>query len=607
MNRRDMMQSGAAASALVMLARLGTARAQAATASAEDRRLAALFDAMMRQMLDRSPETVTTLGLDKGARAAAKGRLDDRSLAAWEGDKRQTATWLAALNRIDVAGLTGLNRWNHASVLFSTQVQDEIYRTVATVGTPYAVSQLTGCYQTVPDFLDSQHSIETAADAKAYLARLEAFATALDQESEQVRHDVALGVIPPDFILTKALIQLRVLHDAPADQANLVQSLVRRTAAKGIAGAWRARAATIYTARVQPALSRQIALLESLQPKAVHAAGVARLPKGAELYRTMLRYYTTSAMGPEDIHRTGLDLITQQSAQIDAILSARGLSQGSVGQRLRALYDDPQYRYPNTDPGKETLIADLNKLVVTMQARLPAWFGTLPKTPLTIRRVPKATEAGAPGGYYQSGTLDGKRPGAYYINLRDTAEVPRWTLPTLTYHEGIPGHHLQGTLALEAGLPDIRKVQFFSGYGEGWALYAEELAVEMGAYADDPLGHVGQLHDAMFRAVRLVVDSGMHAMGWSREKAIAFFTDTLGDPDTSATTEVERYCIWPGQACSYMLGKLDWLRLRDKARTALGPRFDIRRFHDAGLLPGAMPLTVLDQCIDAYIAASLKH
>ncbi|WP_343615122.1 DUF885 family protein [Novosphingobium sp.] len=602
MNRRDMMQSGAAASALVMLARLGTARAQTVTTSAEDQRLATLFDAMMKQALDRSPETVTSLGLDKGARLAAKSRLDDRSLAAWESDKKQTALWLARLRAIDVAKLTGLNRWNHASVLFSTQVQDETYRTFPTIGTPYAVSQLTGCYQQVPDFLDSQHTIESADDAKAYLARLDAFATALDQESAQVRHDVALGVIPPDFILTKALIQLKALRDVPADQANLVQSLVRRTAAKGIAGDWQARATAIYTKSIQPALSRQIALLESLQPKAVHTAGVARLPKGADLYRVMLRSYTTSTMGPEEIHRTGLELITQQSAQIDTILSAQGLSEGSVGQRLRKLYDDPQYRYPNTDPGKETLIADLNKLVVKMQARLPEWFGTLPKTPLTIRRVPKATEAGAPGGYYQSGSLDGTRPGAYYINLRDTAEVPRWTLPTLTYHEGIPGHHLQGTLALEAGLPEIRKVQFFSGYGEGWALYAEELAVEMGAYADDPLGHVGQLHDAMFRAVRLVVDSGMHAMGWSREKAITFFTDTIGDPETMATTEVERYCTWPGQACSYMLGKLDWLRLRAKAKAALGPRFDIRKFHDAGLLPGAMPLTVLDQCIDAYIA-----
>jgi uncharacterized protein (DUF885 family) len=598
MNRRDLIQSAAATT---MVLALGTARAQAASNSAEDTRLIALFDAMMKQMLDRSPETVTSLGLDKGPRASAKSRLDDRSLAAWEGDKRQTALWLKALQQIDVVRLTGLNRWNHASILFSTQMQDDINRAIPTIGAPYAVSQLTGCYQQVPDFLDSQHTIEKLEDAQAYLARLEAFATALDQESEQVRHDVALGVVPPDFILAKALIQLRALRDMPVEKANLVQSLVRRTAEKGIGGNWQGRAGAIYGGKIQPALDRQITLLEGLKAHAVHTAGVARLPHGAELYRLSLKSYTTSTMGPEEIHRTGMALIAEQNAQIDVILKARGLSQGTVGQRVRSLFEDPQYRYPNTDPGKEVLIADLNKLVAQMQARLPQWFGTLPKMPLTIKRVPKATEAGAPGGYYMSGSLDGTRPGAYYINLRDTAEVPRWTLPTLTYHEGIPGHHLQGTLALEAGLPEIRKTQFFSGYGEGWALYAEQLAVEMGAYADDPLGHVGQLHDSIFRAVRLVVDSGMHAKGWSREQAVQFYTETLGDPESVAVTEVERYCVWPGQACSYMLGKLDWLRLREKAKAALGPKFDIRQFHDAGLLPGAMPLTVLDQRIDDYI------
>jgi uncharacterized protein (DUF885 family) len=274
-----------------------------------------------------------------------------------------------------------------------------------------------------------------------------------------------------------------------------------------------------------------------------------------------------------------------------------------VGQRLRALYDDPKYRYPNTDAGKDKLIADLNLKVAAVQARLPAYFGTLPKAKLDIRRVPKFTEAGAPGGYYEPGTLDGTRNGAYYINLRDTAEVPNWTLPTLTFHEGIPGHHLQGSLAMENHLPLIRKTQWFSGYGEGWALYAEQLAVEMGMYDDDPLGHVGQIHDSLFRAVRLVVDSGIHSKGWSREQAIKYYVETLGDQDASATTEVERYCVWPGQACSYMLGKLDWLRLRAKAKTALGPKYDIRQFHDAGLLPGAMPLAVLDRVIDGYIAA----
>ena len=267
------------------------------------------------------------------------------------------------------------------------------------------------------------------------------------------------------------------------------------------------------------------------------------------------------------------------------------------------MYDDPKFRYPNTDAGKEKLIADLNKKVQAIRAKLPEYFATLPKANVIITRVPKYIEAGAPGGYYQNPSLDGKRPGRYYINLRDTAEVPSWTLPTLTFHESIPGHHLQGSIQQEADLPLIRKLTGFTAYVEGWALYAEQLAVEIGMYKDDPFGHIGQLHDAMFRGVRLVVDSGMHAMKWSREQAIKYFTDTIGDPEASATTEVERYCVWPGQACSYMVGKLTFLRLREKAKKALGSRFDLREFHDAVLLCGAVPLTVLETVVDEYIAS----
>jgi len=612
MDRRHLLKAGAAGAGLATLATFGHARAAAPasspattpTGSAEDQRLDALFETMLAEQLAQSPETATGLGVDSGAQAGAKSRLDDRSIQAWEANKARTARDLAALRTIDPAKLTGNNRWNHASILYSTQVSDAMNRTFATVGSPYVVSQLTGSYQQIPDFLDSQHTIANAGDADAYLSRLDAFATAIDQDSMAVRHDAAAGVVPPDFILAKALTQLKALRDVPPAQSNLVVSITRRTAEQNIAGPWQERAQAIVAKRVQPALDRQIALVESLAAKAVHTAGVARLPKGEELYRLSLQSYTTSDMAPEEIHRTGLELIAQQSAQVDAILKSQGYTKGSVGQRLRGLYDDPKFRYPNTDAGKDKLLADLNIQVKAMEARLPQYFGTLPKTPLDIRRVPKATETGAPGGYYQNGSLDGTRPGAYYINLRDTAEVPSWTLPTLTYHEGVPGHHLQLSLAQEAGLPTLRKIQFFSGYGEGWALYAEQLAVEMGVYENDPLGHVGQLHDSIFRAVRLVVDSGMHAKGWSREQAVKFYTDTIGDPETMAITEVERYCVWPGQACSYMLGKLDWLRLRDKARAALGSRFDIRAFHDAGLLPGAMPLPVLDQCIDAYIAAA---
>lgn len=603
MDRRDLLMSGAGAGLLFAIG--GAARAQGeASATAEEARLARVFDEMMTETLDRSPETVTMLGLDHGDRAAAKFKLDDRSLDAWRGDIARNTAQLARLRTVTPARLKGLSRSNYASVLYTTALQEEINARFPIVGSPYAVSQLTGAYQSVPDFLDSQHSIENRSDAEAYVARLNAFGTAVDQDGACLRHDVEHKIVPPDFIISRTLSQLRTLRDTPPDRSNLVLSLVKRTKEKGVDGAWEAKARKAVAEVVAPALDRQIAALEALRPTAGSIAGVSRIPDGEAFYAASLRSYTTSDLPPSEIHKIGLDLVARQSAEIDQILKAQGMSSGTVGQRLRALYEDPKYRYPNTDAGREKLLADLNAKVRELQAKLPQWFGTLPKAKLDIRRVPVATQAGAPGGYYEPGALDGSRPGAYYINLRDTAEVPTWTLPTLTFHEGIPGHHLQLSLAQEAPLPTIRKIQGFSGYQEGWALYAEELAVEMGMYENDPLGHVGQLHDSVFRAVRLVVDSGIHAQGWSREQAIRYYTETLGDPEASATTEVERYCVWPGQACSYMLGKLTWLDQRARAKAALGGRFDIRKFHDAGLLAGAVPLTVLEDLVGDYVAAA---
>jgi uncharacterized protein (DUF885 family) len=230
-----------------------------------------------------------------------------------------------------------------------------------------------------------------------------------------------------------------------------------------------------------------------------------------------------------------------------------------------------------------------------VRSKLPSYFGAMPTANVEIKRVPKEIEAGAPGGYYNIPSLDGKRPGIYWINLRDTSEQPKWTLPTLTYHESIPGHHLQLAIQQEAKLPLIRKVSFYSAYIEGWALYAEQLATEMGEYEDDPLGHIGQLHDSMLRAVRLVVDTGVHSKRWTREQGVRYFADTLGDPETASSTEVERYCVWPGQACTYMLGKHTFLAQRARAQQTFGTKYDVRKFHDAMLLSGAVPLELLEQ------------
>jgi uncharacterized protein (DUF885 family) len=346
--------------------------------------------------------------------------------------------------------------------------------------------------------------------------------------------------------------------------------------------------------QIYPALQRQIAVVTEMRKTATHDAGVWRLPEGEAYYAACLLNWATTGKKPAEIHQLGLELVKDHTARIDTLMRKVGMTQGTVGERLRAMYQDPKFLYPNTDAGKETLLADLNARVQRVRAKLPSYFGAMPKANVEIKRVPKEIEAGAPGGYYNNPSLDGKRPGIYWINLRDTTEQPRWTLPTLTYHESIPGHHLQLSIQQEANLPLIRKVSFFSAYIEGWALYAEQLAAEMGEYDDDPTGHIGQLHDSMFRAVRLVVDTGLHSKRWTREQAVRYFAETLGDPETTSVTEVERYCVWPGQACTYMLGKVTFLAQRARAQQVLGTKYDVRKFHDAMLLPGAVPLELLE-------------
>jgi uncharacterized protein (DUF885 family) len=609
LHRRTLLMTLAACGLVPGMGRAAPMPAPLPAPGAPSARLRALFDRFVQEQLQRNPEFATALGLDKGALAPLKAKLSDVSLAADAKDKRDTEARLAALKAIDRATLTGLDVSSYDTVMFVLQVSVDGANAFdyagGSVQSPYVISQLVGAYHDVPDFLDTQHDIRTAADAEAYISRLAALATMMDQELERVQHDAKVGVVPPDFVIDKTLIQMKVFLDTPADKSTLVNSVVRRAKAAGLTGDYGTRATALYTGKILPALRRQSDHFTAARKTAVHTAGVARLPKGAEYYTLALKSYTTASIAPAQIHQTGLRLVAELTKGLDTALRAQGFKDGTVGQRLAKLGADKAYIYDDTDAAKVTLIADLNKKVTEVQAKLPQWFGALPKAKVEIRRVPKAIEAGAPGGYYEPGTLDGSRAGAYYINLRDTAEVPKWSLPTLTFHESIPGHHLQLTLAQEVkDLPLIRKIVFFSGYGEGWALYAEQLAVEMGMYDHDKLGHIGQMKDAMFRAVRLVVDSGMHAQGWTREQAVAYFVATLGDKESSAITEVERYCVWPGQACSYMVGKLTWLRLRAQAKKVLGPKFDIRKFHDAGLLSGALPLDVLDRVIGQYIATA---
>lgn len=595
-NRRQVMFTAAAMAALA-----SQVRAQPATGA--EAQLAVFLDQVFKEAMDDSPELVTSLGLDKGDRADAKAKLHDASLAGLAKQKARTADQLRRLKAIDRKQLTGMAAVNYDTLAFELETSDAANKRFnyggAGAGSPYVLAQISGAWQEVPDFLESQHSVENRADAEAWLSRMEAFALMMNDEVERVRHDVGLGVIPPDFAIAGALKGMGVLRQ-PADKAGLVTALARKAKDKGVAGDWAAAATKIYDGKVLPALDRQMTLLKELQPKAVHDAGCWRLPDGQAYYAHALHSQTTSRITPDEVHKLGWDVTRELSARAEVLFKELGFTKGTVGERYIALYDSKKGVYPNTDAGKAQILADLTKVVEAMQKRLPEQFGTMPKAPVEIRRIPAATEGGS-STHYESPSLDGSRPGVYWLNLRDTAESPWWFLPTTTYHEANPGHHMQIALQREADLPMIRRVMGFGAYAEGWALYAEQVVQEMGVYKGDPLGELGYIHDALLRSARLVTDSGLHHLRWTREKAIAEMRGMEGDPEPLAAQEIERYSVWPGQACSYMVGKVTILRLREKAKAALGSKYDPRKFHDAILLSGSMPLTALENVVDLYI------
>jgi uncharacterized protein (DUF885 family) len=567
-------------------------------------RLNALFEVFMDERLNRSPELVTTLGLDKGKYAWAKSKLTEDSLQRVRELKQENASRLQRLKAFGRGSLSGADLANYDAVAYQmeTFARTEPFD-YGDLGRPYVVSQLTGAYQSVPAFLDRQHQIANKDDADAYLARLRAFAVVLDQETERVRHDAGLKVVPPDFIIDRALEQMRTLRSVAPAESILTTSVATRTQKLGIAGSYGTEAASIVASEVYPALDRQSQALTDLRGGAVHEAGVSRLPQGAAFYELALRQATSTDMSAQEVHQLGLDQAKELTARMDMLLRAQGKSSGTVTERAQVLAQDPQYLYPDTDAGRQQILDYCNGLIRALQPRLPQYFRLLPKAPVEIRRVPEYTQAGAPGGYYQTPALDGSRPGAFYINLRDTAEWARWKLPTLVYHESEPGHHFQLALVTEMPtLPLIRKAGGgFPANVEGWALYAEVLCDEMGMYDADPLGRLGMLQSALFRAARCVVDTGLHTKGWSREQAIDYMVETTGDNRSAMTTEVERYCTWPGQATSYKVGQTRWLKLRADAQRRLGGKFDIRDFHDVALSAAPMPLSVLEHVVDEWL------
>ncbi|MFC4313053.1 DUF885 domain-containing protein [Steroidobacter flavus] len=570
--------------------------------------LKALMDYVYEEAVMSNPEARTTYGLDKGAHASAKSKLQDRSAAGIEREHQIIRTSYARFKAIDRSALSAQSKADYDAFYYLygaiVGAYDDFNYGTFSWPEPYSVHQLGGTYRSMPDFLHNQHTIETREDAEAYVSRVVAFAKEIDHETDRLKAEYAMGVIPASFLVDRTVALFDGMLAQKAADTKLVTSIDTRARAKNIAGEWGARVTKIVEQQVQPAMKRQRDCIAGIRSKATSDAGVWKLPKGEAYYEYALRYSTTTSLDAEQIHRLGLEQMAGLSARADRILKSQGMTQGTVGERLRALATDPRFIYPNTDAGKQELLDYLNAGMVKIQGDLPKYFGRLPKAKVEIRRVPPDIEAAATGGYYQPPTLDGSRPGAYYINLRNTAETPKWGLMTLTAHEASPGHHHQIALAQEStAVHPVRRLSWFSVYTEGWGLYAEQLADEMGVYEGDPFGQVGYIKSYMFRAARLVVDTGLHHKRWTREQGVDYMVQALGEQPSSIITEVERYCVWPGQATSYKIGQTQWLKLREAARQKLGARFDIREFHDVALASGTLPLAVLEQLINEWVAS----
>ncbi|MCC7394255.1 MAG: DUF885 domain-containing protein [Sphingomonadaceae bacterium] len=597
LSRRQFLSSGAVACGAA-LSGCAAGTPPASPSAAPSGSAGQLLHDVAEQLLSLSPETASALGIDNGARAALKGKLGDRTpagVAAWRDMLRHNIAQLDALPASDDESMRiNIDVVRTAFALGLTGM-DFPYGDVAVGGwrnTPYVVAQNVGAYLDTPRLLTSDHRIENAADCDAYLSRMQEFARALDGETERLRIAATHGVIAPDFLLDKNLRQIRLQRSGDVAHWDIVETMVTHGARYG------EQAASIARDAIAPALDRQIAELERHRARADDRAGVWKFADGDAYYRWALQAGTTTIRTPDEVHQMGRDQLAMLQSRMDPILRSIGYTQGSVGERMTALGHDPAYQFPDNDTGRAQIIALLEEKIADMRARMPQAFGQLVRGNVEVRRLPPAEEPGAPGAYGGPGSIDGSVPGRLWINLRSTGIWTRYSLPDLAYHEAIPGHAWQGEYSF--ALPLVRSILAFNAYSEGWALYAEQIADELGVYDAHPVDRLGYLQSLAFRACRLVVDTGIHAKRWTRDAAIHWFATTNGSSVDEVQGEVDRYCSWPGQACGYKVGHSEINRLRDAAQARSGNAFDRKRFNDVVVGNGNVPLTVLGRTVERH-------
>lgn len=587
----------------------------------------AMADRHARTFLAIAPEAATELGVgDDIAGADYLSRLGGYGFAAHQAARAMNEEFLQELRGYDRAALTGASAVTYD--VLKNAYDTAAHRNQFDFGgatpfgaglpnsgdswamTPYFMTQLTGPHLAIPRMLMSQHPIDSRDHIEAYLARLGDMGRALDEAGETFTTDASIGIAPPRFAIEGILKSLKDFIALPAAEHPLTMTLVEKM--KAVDGlrdderaAYAARAARLVESEVYPAYERLAGQVDLVLQETNDDAGVWRLgDEGEAFYQLALTSYGAGFKSGDDVHQLGLSEVARITGEMDVLLKSIGLVDGSVAMRMEQLAARPDNLYPNTDEGREALLASLRGQIDAVMAKSGAWFGRLPATKVEVRRIPVHEQESSPGGYYTGPSIDGSRPGIYWINLKSTADNPKHSLKTLTYHEAVPGHHFQTAYQRSIkDMPLLRNMLGYSEYAEGWGLYAEALAKEMGMYEGDAPGDLGRLQAELFRAARLVVDTGLHSKKWTREEAIDYMVETTGDTRETATREIERYAVVPGQACAYKLGMLKIEELRARAEKDLGDKFDIRAFHDAVLSTGEAPLPVLEAAINEWIKA----
>ena len=563
------------------------------------------FNRAFVQFIWDKPETLTAMGIfEQFGMNGHNAEWDDDSQAANDKDYEFLLEVMATLDEYDEAKLT------EAEIL-SVKVLKEL------LGNPeddrrfrfhdYPVNQLFGLQNSIPRFLDTFHQVNASEDAEHYISRLSKIGVKMDQNMEGLLIREEMGIIPPTFVIEKSVEIMQKFVAQPAEENVLYASFGNKLEkADAIIEAdqttFLASAKTQIENVVYPAYQEYINYFTGLRAKSNDHAGVWKLPDGEAYYNYLLRVHTTTDMTADEIHAIGVAEVERIQTEMLEIFAAEGYDP-SLG--VKALFDElaeeERFYYPDTDEGRAQILEDYATIIDEIEAGISSAFDIKPKADIVVKRVPEFSEETAPGAYYNHPSRDGSRPGTFYANLFDIKATPKYGMRTLAYHEGVPGHHFQIAIQTELqGIPEFRKESSFTSYSEGWGLYAERLAWEMG-FQTDPYDNLGRLQGELFRAVRLVVDTGIHAKRWTREQAIDYMLANTGTAESDVISEIERYIVIPGQATAYKVGMMELLRLRDEAQEALGDKFDIRDFHDVILKDGSLPLTALRELVMQYI------